>query len=264
MGASNANRAADVGHMANRAEQYRVVSWNLNHGRKRDEQWSFLLDELDPDLALLQEVRQPPTWVADRGGAFVMAEKAPGSDRGTAIYMRQPPLKPILLQNQDGYFAAARLRLPGGRAGIALSVHGRTDKNRPGGYYYLADYLRSEFNSLASQLKGFRGRCLVGGDFNVSRGIDAQYRYSPDESRSHEGFLAWLVREHNLVECCCASGEKRSIYRKGRPHADYQNDHLLVSRGLAQSICTCNVLDWTVGGLSDHAPVVGVFAAASL
>jgi hypothetical protein len=43
-----------------RAEQYRVVSWNLNHGGNEDEQWRFLLDELEPDLALLQEVRQPP------------------------------------------------------------------------------------------------------------------------------------------------------------------------------------------------------------
>jgi exonuclease III len=250
--------------MKKRAEQYRVVSWNLNHGGNKDAQWRFLLDKLDPDLALLQEVSRPPTWVADLGGALVMAEKAPGSGRGSAIYVRQPPLKRILLQNQDGYFAATGLRLPGGRAAIALSVHGRTDKNRPGGYYYLADYLRSEFNSLASQLKGFRGRCFVGGDFNISRGIDAQYKYRPDESRSHEGFLAWLEDEHNLIESCCASGEKRSFYRNGRPHADYQNDHLFVSRRLTQAQDTCEVLDWEVGGLSDHAPVVGVFATASL
>jgi hypothetical protein len=83
--------------MGKRAEQYRVVSWNLNHGGKRDEQWRFLLDHLDPDLALLQEVRQPPAWVADRGGGLVMAEKVPGSGRGTAIYVRQPPLKPVII-----------------------------------------------------------------------------------------------------------------------------------------------------------------------
>jgi hypothetical protein len=49
-------------------------------------QWRFLLDELDPDLALLQEVRQPPAWVAERGGNFLLAEKTPGC--GTAIYSR--------------------------------------------------------------------------------------------------------------------------------------------------------------------------------
>jgi hypothetical protein len=42
-----------------------------------------------------------------------MAEKVPGSTRGSAIYVRQPPLKQILLPNHDGYFAAARVQLPG-------------------------------------------------------------------------------------------------------------------------------------------------------
>jgi exonuclease III len=248
-----------------RAEQFRVVSWNLNHGSKSDEQWRFLLDDLDADLALLQEVRHPPTWVTERGGAFVTAEKVPGSGRGTAIYVRQPPLKQVLLQSADGYFAAARLRLPGGRAGVALSVHGRTDKSRPGGFYYLTEYLRREFDSLASQLSNFRGRCFVGGDFNLSRGLDTQYRYRSGESRSHEGFFAWLEQEHNLIECCCANGEKRSLYRKGPVHADYQNDHLFVSRMLSGSLRgDAAVLDWEVGGLSDHAPVVGIFTAASL
>jgi exonuclease III len=247
-----------------RAEQYRVVSWNLGARSNRDEQWRFLLDELDPDLALLQEVKLPPSWVAERGGALVAAETAPGSGRGSAIYVRQPPLKQISLQDQDGYFVAARLQLPGGQAAIALTVHGRTDAKRPGGYYYLAEYLRPEFDSLASQLNDFRGRCFVGGDFNLSRGFDVQYKYRSDETRSHEGFFAWLEQEHKLIECCCATGERRSLYRNGPTHADYQLDHLFVSRRLAHSRHTSNVLDWAVGGISDHAPVVGVFAAASL
>jgi endonuclease/exonuclease/phosphatase family metal-dependent hydrolase len=242
-----------------RTDHYRVVSWNLNHGVSQDEQWRYLLDELDPDLALLQEVRRPPAWVADRGGAFVMAKKVPGSGRGTAIYVRQPSLKPILLQNQDGYLAAARVRLPGGRTGTALSVHAPTDTKLIGSS--LTRYLRPVFDSLASELNHFCGRCFVGGDFNLSRGFDTSYRLSGD--RSHEGFFAWLDSAHSLVECCCADGEKRSLYRRGRAHPHYQLDHLFVSRRLANSRGACAVRDWSVGGLSDHAPVVGVFAVAA-
>jgi endonuclease/exonuclease/phosphatase family metal-dependent hydrolase len=120
---------------------------------------------------------------------------------------------------------------------------------------------RPVFDSLASELNHFRGRCFVGGDFNLSRGFDASYRLSGD--RSHGGFFAWLDSEHSLVECCCADGEKRSLYRRGRAHADYQLDHLFVSRRLAESRGACTVRDWSVGGLSDHAPVVGVFAVAA-
>jgi exonuclease III len=243
------------------AEDYRVVSWNLNHGRNRDEQWTYLLDELEPDLALLQEVRQPPSWVADRAGALVFAEKAPGGGRGTAIYVRQPPLKPLVLRRHGGYFAAARLRLPGGRTGTALSVHAPTDTKTIGPS--LARYLRPAFDSLASELNRFRGRCFVGGDFNISRAIDVAYGFRPNDTRSHEGFLAWLEQEYDLVECCCSNGEKRSFYRRGRAHPDYQNDHLFVSRRLAESRRSCTVLDWSVGGLSDHAPVVGDFSAAA-
>jgi endonuclease/exonuclease/phosphatase family metal-dependent hydrolase len=246
------------------AETYRVVSWNLNHGAKRDEQWRFLLEQLDPDLAVLQEARLPPPWVAERGGALVFAPKAPGSGRGTAIYVRRPPLRPIRLANQDGYFAAARLRLPGGRPALALSVHGRTDRSRPGGHYYLTNYLRPEFDALASQLNNFRGRCFVGGDFNLSRGLDEAYGYRLEQPRSHGGFFSWLERKHNLIECCCTAGEKRSLYRKGPRHPDYQLDHLFVSRTLAGSRGSCKVLDWELDGLSDHAPVVADFSAASL
>jgi hypothetical protein len=67
-----------------------------------------------------------------------------------------------------------------------------------------------------------------------------------------------------LIECCCANGEKRSFYRKGRAHADYQNDHLFVSRKLAVSLkVPAEVLDWEIGGISDHAPVIGVVATTS-
>lgn len=191
--------------------------------------------------------------------ASAAAEKVPGSGRGTAIYVRQPSLKPILLQNQDGYLAAARVPLPGGRSGTALSVHAPTDTKLIGSS--LTRYLRPVFDSLASELSHFRGRCFVGGDFNLSRGFDTSYRLSGD--RSHEGFFAWLDSEHSLVECCCADGEKRSLYRGGRAHPHYQLDHLFVSRGLADSRGACTVRDWSVGSLSDHAPVVGVFAVAS-
>jgi hypothetical protein len=190
-----------------------------------------------------------------------MAEKVPGSTRGSAIYVRQPPLKQILLPNHDGYFAAARVRLPGGRTGTALSVHAPTDTKLIGSS--LARYLRPVFDSLASDLNHFRGWCFVGGDFNISRAIDTAYKFRPNDTRSHEGFLAWLEKEHNLVECCCANGEKRSFFRRGPAHPDYQNDHLFVSRLLAELRGPCTVLDWDVGGLSDHKPVVGVFAVAA-
>ena len=46
----------------------RVVSWNLgvafNFRRTHDQAWQYLV-ELDPDIALLQEV-DPPAWTDDR------------------------------------------------------------------------------------------------------------------------------------------------------------------------------------------------------
>jgi hypothetical protein len=140
-------------------------------------------------------------------------------------------------------------------------VHAPTDTKLIGSS--LARYLRPVFDSLASDLNHFRGWCFVGGDFNISRAIDTAYKFRPNDTRSHEGFLAWLEKEHNLVECCCANGEKRSFFRRGPAHPDYQNDHLFVSRLLAELRGPCTVLDWDVGGLSDHAPVVGVFAVAA-
>jgi len=43
----------------------RIVTWNMNilgkdRARQHDQAWTFLLETLDPDIALLQEVAIPP------------------------------------------------------------------------------------------------------------------------------------------------------------------------------------------------------------
>jgi hypothetical protein len=46
----------------------RIVTWNMDywqHHAVHAEAWHWLLDELDPDLALLQEC-VPPDWVRER------------------------------------------------------------------------------------------------------------------------------------------------------------------------------------------------------
>jgi exonuclease III len=242
-------------------EQYRVVCWNMA-GRRSDEQWRFLLDDLDPDLALLQEVKRPPNWVAERGGALVRSETTPASGWGSAIYVREGPLEQIHLEQHDGYFVAARLQLPGARPGLALSVHGRTDKARPGGGTLLAPYMKRALDFVAPRLDDFRVECFVGGDFNLSREMDRAYGTKSDHPGHHGTFFDELAAQRDLVDCCrrFSTSEKRSLYRNGRAHPDYQLDHLFASREFARSLNSCEVLDWQLGGLSDHAPVLGVFA----
>jgi hypothetical protein len=253
-----------------RAEQFRVVCWNMDRNglKVRDQQWRYLLDELDPDIALLQEVKQPPEWVLARGGALVTPDPAPARGHASAVYVRRPPLERIDLDpyvpgHLQGYFVAAHVQLPGGSSGVALSVHGPTTGRPPG---FLAPYIEQAFEAFAPALSDFRS-CLVGGDFNLSRLMDAQYKYGTDHPACHGAFFDRFASSRDLVDCrrLLHVNEKRSLYRRGPAHPDYQLDHLLASRAFVDSVSLdeCDIVDWVVGGLSDHAPLVATFGLSA-
>ncbi len=71
----------------------RIVSWNMGcfgSGATKDEAWRWLLDELKPDIALLQEC-VVPDWVREPYQALF----SPALQRwGTAVVTRELPIKP--------------------------------------------------------------------------------------------------------------------------------------------------------------------------
>jgi hypothetical protein len=59
----------------------KVVTWNMGywgHASAHDAAWHWLLDELSPDIALLQECR-PPDWVSESGRRVLFDPAYPGT-----------------------------------------------------------------------------------------------------------------------------------------------------------------------------------------
>ena len=85
-----------------------VATWNMGywgHSKAHDEAWRWLLNDLRPDIALLQEC-VVPDWVAD--DYTVIFERAyPGSRQrwGTAVVSRGLPTTPARLPEVEEWLA---------------------------------------------------------------------------------------------------------------------------------------------------------------
>jgi endonuclease/exonuclease/phosphatase family metal-dependent hydrolase len=220
-----------------------AVTWNMN---ARPAAWNHLLDGLRPDLALLQECVEPPAATLGEGAlCFGLARKEPGRRRsGSAVFIREGSLRELELPpDHHGWLIAAEVRISDTDAFTVISVHGRTDQGR------VRDVLGRAFDEIQPLLD--RRRVIVGGDFNMSRNW-------PRKSDGHTQFLDSLA-DRGLFECMPKfhAAEKRTIWRADSTQI-YQDDHLFVSRDLAEAVTSCDVADRA--GVSDHSPVVMTLA----
>ena len=88
----------------------RIVTWNMNvigKSRAHGEAWAFLLETLNPDIALLQEVVIPEEVATDYSCLF--APRSPTLVWGSAILSRVGELE---LDWEDSSRGARLVRLP--------------------------------------------------------------------------------------------------------------------------------------------------------
>jgi hypothetical protein len=103
----------------------KVLSWNMRRPRGRGVAWAAV-DELAPDLALLQEVGQPPDIDAKR----LVWQPIPGRRWGSAIYAKEGiELTPLDMDHSyPGWVAAADARREDGSSVTVISLHARSSR----------------------------------------------------------------------------------------------------------------------------------------
>lgn len=214
-----------------------VVAWNM--GRKRHHAaWRYLLDDLAPDLALLQETAPPPE--ASQRGHVSHARAYAAHAWGSAVYVKTGGAQELPLPPEHrGWLMAAELPLPGAVSLVAVSVHARILNG------YVRPNLDRAFEALEPLLTG--RSFVLGGDLNLSRNYDTVYG-----TFHHTEFLDGLPGR-GFVDCMRKfhSEEQRTFW--GRTAHDYQNDHLFVSHDLGTRVDACDVVDRA--DLSDHSPL---------
>jgi exonuclease III len=263
----------------------RVVTWNMGywqHPQQHDEAWRWLLDRLDPDIALLQEC-VPPDWARER--CTVFHDRAyPWNKQlwGTALVTRLPA-KPAALVDAEQWFAkvpdqepgkegnvgisrvpgwcaTAEVDLPGVGPTFVMSVHSpyyHIEPSRLVGvdvsdikleqcdYVWLLDVV---FHFLRRQL---HRPLLVGGDFNYSRLLDKE-----DGQKGNAEFFD-RIRDEGFVSLhrLFHDRDHQTFFQKDR--APHQLDYLYADASVGALARSCEVYDHgEVAKFTDHAPVV--------
>jgi len=255
----------------------RIATWNMGywgHSAKCEESWRWLLNDLRPDVALLQEC-VVPAWVHDSHNVLF----APALKKwGTAVVTRRLTANKERLPAVEAWFdclgpdahrkcAAARLSkwcvpaaltLPDGSSILVISLHNPAYSIDPTLYAHLdvsAIKLKHQRRRVWVQDVLFHflkqshvGRPLiVGGDFNTSRRFDIPKPRGNAEffERVEEQFASLHRRFHN--------DDERTFFGNG----EHQLDYLYADRGLASRATGCWVVPRAqVERFSDHSPLV--------
>ncbi len=224
----------------------RVLTWNMGFWQRRvehDRALQYLFAELQPDVALLQEVRRP--LPDDARFVFVPAH----SDWGTAVYLRSaldphPFCLSVDVPARPGRAAGASIRVPSGKEIAFVSVHVPIVLGR------VIPSARCIFGGLSTDLSG--RSFFVGGDLNTARSAEG---YWP--GYGHDDFWQWLdasefMECHQLLKL-----EEQPTFMHPRMRQPIQDDHLFVSHDLAAFVRSCGVIDDdALHGLSDHLPII--------
>lgn len=264
--------------------RFTVVSWNCRRATAASPLWDYFL-ELDPTVALLQEVAGLPLAIRERYDVeLVPATNRNGGQQkfGTALLVKGRLGAAVAIKSTSewtdsmlGGFAGnllCRELIPvDGLAITAVAVYspawpvGRTQLDgvnagdsplRAGPDIWLSDILLA---SLERHSPTTTDRWIVAGDFNFCESFD-------QKSWSAGGNGKYLSRMDalGLVECLRSSkGEITPTFRNPRGGAvAYQIDYLFATEALASHLTSCytgsheRVLE---SGISDHLPIIAHF-----
>jgi hypothetical protein len=231
----------------NREGKVRIATWNMGfndyaYRPRHDEAWRFLVDELQPDLALVQEAIVPE-W-AQRQFRVAEGKAFLGGTWGSAV-LSLNPVEKLLAAWERGSVVAARVDVSPMPL-VAVSLQARVYEEG------VIRRLTETFSSLESVLQP---PFVVGGDFNTFR--SAAERYGP--AYGHGPFWENLDREFWDCHWNIHHVEEATFWGRSGRGNELQDDHILVDRATGETggVSACHVIaDERVRQLSDHGPII--------
>ena len=250
----------------------RLLTWNMNYWQQQKDHaaaWAYL-DDLDWDVALLQEAVVPVPWTGH--AVFRAAGISATRPWGSAIVSRHPleRLETVTTRysstpapvdhSHRGAVAAAVIHPPKGKPITAVSVYGLIE------YGYAVTTLHRIVSDLTPLFDSSYGRrVVIGGDLNCSTQLAPPHRARHRTVFDRFASLGLVnVSERRLDApvldgCPCADEPCRHMrtHFHSRSQKPWQDDYVFVSAALATN-ARCEVLDRGATGLplSDHAPVM--------
>ena len=221
--------------------------------------WDYLLNELKPDIALLQEAS--PIKNDDNNILRHVTETEVKKNLNNLVYSRSNPIKKMNMAT-DGGIGLNVSRVDNDNYGhiYAISIYGNLDF---GGILVvkLLDVLRHYVQTLRSMYSA--KHIVLAGDFNMDRRMDdnpTKTKFSKKGERRYNGFFD-SIKSLGFRDCV----EKyypdfTRTHRHNRSKFPWQIDHMFVTEGLFEKLSSLLVLeDSEVVKRSDHNPIIADF-----
>jgi len=236
----------------------RIVSWNM---RRSKNAWSYLVDALKPDIALLQETGSLPAFTSHFDQHRVI-ETLVHKNLRNSIYFRSrknTELK-VLDRQKAGLISSSYLDKPKRRIFI-VSVYGSIRKFSGNLDFALIEALQEYVESLRNDFRA--QHILIAGDFNMDRRMDenpTSSRFSKKGETRHSNFFDGIL-DLGFKDC----QRKRlplpvQTFRHSRGNYPWELDHMFATPALWSRLKRLNVyLDDRIMALSDHNPIVADF-----
>lgn len=228
-----------------------IATWNMGHWQYKgvaQEAWDYLLNAINPDIALVQEARLPDELTSDYSNVW----REIGGDRnwGSGILARGLPIVEVAFENTyPGALIVADVTLQNGLALTVSSMYGLIDE-----WTYAITTLHRMLSDLTPLLVGKMGKrtFVFGGDLNASVQIDEQQR-----GRSHHIFFE-RFEDFGLTNChFMFHDDHLQTLRHARSKSPWHNDYFLVSDEITDNVAGYEIIDDEgIYHLSDHNPVV--------
>ena len=218
----------------------RVVTWNMN--KRRSGNWEWLVEEVDPDIALVQEASPLP----ENLNATVRDVK---KNHRTVTYSKTNHHERINLHPDYG---------------MGLLV------GRINDLYVLNVYANLDFKPVDSPLLGFitsyisvlRRRMnaqeiIIAGDFNMDRRMDDNptgSRFALKGTYPTNSFFD-VILDMGFFDCMRKfNSSPVQTHRNNKSNFPWEIDHMFATEGLYQSLSAIEVVK--TDELSDHNPIV--------
>ena len=217
----------------------RLIVWNMAAGygygaAEHETAWRYL-EELDPDIALLQEA-VPPAWAFERWAGLVAAPKYRGTvPWGSAILCRDCTLEPLATSDRTYWLrelwgGTVVARAPGLGGLWLVSIHSKAESRCPSEFPVarMRDVVMCatgkvwEIERAAADLGPLLAgsRFVAGGDLNSSLRFDRVYRRDANRKLFANLDRAGLKD----LRLPFSAEEHRTYFKKGR--GPYQLDHV--------------------------------------
>ena len=229
----------------------RIVTWNMGCGprvsqyrRSHNEAWEYLVKELRPDVAMVQEALVSNLEEARSSHTVTVCRLGPSVVAGTAVLTRalETATAPTIAVSEHTYAVTTKVNTAAG-AFTAVSVHVYPGEEHHADLERLVELLRAT-------LRG--RRVLVGGDFNAARRFDAVYG-----GQKHQRFFTAMERAGFHEAHWGVHGREVQSFWGRQTKESYQDDHFFLSSEWQARVRSCDVVDnESVRRLSDHGPVV--------